>query len=52
MVEPPIIPVGVDATIMTNSGKYAHYGPGLTNRRIRFGSMAQCMSIALVVDNY
>ena len=46
MVEPPIIPVGADATIMTNSGKYAHYGPSFINRRIRFGNMAQCMSIA------
>jgi hypothetical protein len=25
---------------MTNSGKYAHYGPDLTGRRFYFGSIA------------
>ncbi|HMQ40954.1 MAG TPA: aconitase X [Paracoccus sp. (in: a-proteobacteria)] len=29
-------------TVMTNSGKYAHYGPGLSGRALRFGSMAAC----------
>ena len=28
--------------LMTNSGKYAHYAPGLSNRTVRFGSLAQC----------
>ena len=46
LLDPPIIPPKPTATIMTNSGKYAHYGPGLTNRKMRFGSMAQCIDAA------
>ena len=34
-------------TVMTNSGKYAHYGPGLSGRRVRFGSLADCLRAAL-----
>ncbi|MDH3581893.1 MAG: aconitase family protein [Hyphomicrobiales bacterium] len=30
-------------TLMTNSGKYAHYAPGLSGRRVRFGSLADCV---------
>ena len=45
MIEEPIIPT--DASIlMTNSGKYAHYGPGLVNRPLHFGSLAQCVDAA------
>ncbi|MCC5973256.1 MAG: aconitase family protein [Rubellimicrobium sp.] len=33
--------------VMTNSGKYAHYGPGLTGRQMRFGSLADCARAAL-----
>jgi predicted aconitase len=44
MTDEPIIPPSKDATIMTNSGKYAHYGVGLTNRRLRFGSLAECVN--------
>lgn len=33
--------------LMTNSGKYAHYAPGLSNRAVRFGSLAQCASAAV-----
>ncbi|MEG3662379.1 aconitase family protein [Celeribacter halophilus] len=29
-------------TLMTNSGKYAHYAPGLSKRAVRFGSLSQC----------
>ncbi|WP_374384607.1 aconitase X [Dongia sp.] len=32
--------------LMTNSGKYAHYAPGLTQRAVRFGSLAQCADAA------
>jgi hypothetical protein len=32
---------------MTNSGKYAHYGPGLSGRAVRFGSLADCASAAV-----
>jgi len=45
MVDEPIIPSGEHATIMTNSGKYAHYGPGLTGRRFQFGSMVECVNV-------
>ncbi len=34
-------------TVMTNSGKYAHYGPGLSRRALRFGSLAACAAAAL-----
>jgi predicted aconitase/predicted aconitase with swiveling domain len=45
MIAEPIIPPDV-ATIMTNSGKYAHYGAGLSGRRMAFGSLAQCVEAA------
>ena len=36
-----------DATnIMTNSGKYAHYAPGLSGRTVRFGSLSDCATSA------
>jgi predicted aconitase len=46
ILDPPIIPLDPNARILTNSGKYAHYGPGLTKRRIRFGSMYDCVEAA------
>ncbi len=45
MIIEPVIPVGA-RTIMTNSGKYAHYGPGLTGRAFHFGSLAACVEAA------
>ncbi len=32
--------------LMTNSGKYAHYAPGLSGRMVRFGSLAECVEAA------
>ena len=32
--------------IMTDSGKYAHYGPGLTGREFCFGSLSECVEVA------
>jgi predicted aconitase len=32
---------------MTNSGKYAHYGPGLSGRAVRFGGLAACAEAAV-----
>ena len=46
ILDEPIIPHNPLGLIMTNSGKYAHYGPGLTNRRFRFGSMYDCIYAA------
>ncbi|MCO5159041.1 MAG: aconitase X [Aquamicrobium sp.] len=37
----PVFPVNTRA-VMTNSGKYAHYGPGLSGRSVRLGSLADC----------
>ncbi|KAJ3542634.1 hypothetical protein NM208_g3995 [Fusarium decemcellulare] len=45
MITEPAIPPA-SKTIMTNSGKYAHYGPGLTGRGIYFGSLAGCVEAA------
>ena len=33
-------------TLITNSGKYAHYGPGLSGRQLRFGSLSDCINAA------
>ncbi len=32
--------------LMTNSGKYAHYAPGLCQREVRFGNLALCADAA------
>ena len=41
----PVLPPAA-RTVMTNSGKYAHYAPGLSGRQVRFGSLAACMQAA------
>lgn len=45
-ISEPVFPPAT-RTVMTNSGKYAHYGPGLSGRQLRFGSMADCAHAAL-----
>lgn len=45
MITDPIIPPAAQ-TIMTNSGKYAHYGPGITGRSFHFGGLAACVEAA------
>ena len=45
-ISEPVFPART-RTLITNSGKYAHYGPGLSNRIVRFGSLADCMEAAL-----
>ena len=45
MLNEPVVPVNAD-TVMTNSAKYAHYGPGLVGRRMRFGSLGMCVEAA------
>lgn len=47
LLDAPVIPADPDATVLTNSGKYAHYGPGLTNRNYRYGSTADCINAAM-----
>lgn len=45
-ISEPIFPPRA-RTVITNSGKYAHYGPGLSGRRVRFGSIADCVAAAV-----
>ena len=42
----PIFPVETEVVI-TNSGKYAHYGKALTGRNFRFGSLEDCAKAAV-----
>lgn len=42
----PLLPVAA-RTVMTNSGKFAHYGPGLFDRALRFGSLSDCVEAAM-----
>lgn len=45
MLGEPVVPPGA-RTLMTNSGKYAHYAPGLVGRQVHFGSLAACVGAA------
>ena len=45
MVGEPLIPAHA-TTLMTNSGKYAHYAPGLVGRGVHFAGLAQCVEAA------
>lgn len=45
-ISEPVFPTKTRA-LMTNSGKYAHYGPGLSGRAVRFGSLSDCVESAL-----
>jgi predicted aconitase len=45
-ISEPVFPPGTRA-LMTNSGKYAHYGPGLSGRAVRFGGIAACAEAAV-----
>jgi predicted aconitase/predicted aconitase with swiveling domain len=45
MLGEPVIPPTA-RTLMTNSGKYAHYAPNLTGRKVHFGSLAACVNAA------
>ncbi len=42
----PIVPPAA-RTILTNSGKYAHYGPGLSGKQVRFAALADCVEAAV-----
>ena len=41
------VPPGTDG-VMTDSGKFAHYGPGLIRRGVFFGSTRDCVESAVV----
>lgn len=46
-ISEPLFPTKTRA-VMTNSGKYAHYGPGLSGRAVRFGSLEDCVVAAIL----
>ncbi|KAM0563435.1 hypothetical protein ACHAPJ_001156 [Fusarium lateritium] len=41
----PVMPQNTRA-VMTNSGKYIHYGPGLTGKQFAFGNLEMCVDAA------
>ncbi|MGB3316291.1 MAG: aconitase family protein [Albidovulum sp.] len=45
-ISEPVFPPAA-RTLMTNSGKYAHYAPALSGRAVRFGSLADCAAAAI-----
>lgn len=45
-IREPVFPPETKA-VLTNSGKYAHYGPGLSGRAVRLGSLTDCITAAL-----
>ncbi|KUM38704.1 cis-3-hydroxy-L-proline dehydratase [Pseudomonas sp. EpS/L25] len=45
MLGEPLVPPQA-RTLLTNSGKFAHYGPGLTGRDLRFAGLAACVEAA------
>ncbi|MCV2874435.1 aconitase family protein [Defluviimonas sp. WL0050] len=45
-ISEPVFPPAA-RTLMTNSGKYAHYAPALSGRAVRFGSIADCARAAI-----
>ncbi|MBR0555892.1 aconitase family protein [Ciceribacter sp. L1K23] len=42
----PIVPPAA-RLILTNSGKYAHYGPGLSGKQVRFAALSACVEAAV-----
>jgi predicted aconitase len=45
MIFAPMLPSGMQR-LMTNSAKFAHYGPGITRREMHFASLAACIAAA------
>lgn len=45
MLSAPVIPDSAEV-LMTNSGKYAHYAPGLVGKSIYFDSLEHCVAAA------
>jgi predicted aconitase len=46
MLNPDMLAPGT-RTVMTNSGKFAHYGPGLVRRGVWFGTLGDCVESAV-----
>jgi hypothetical protein len=49
-IQEPVFPPDT-LVAMTNSGKYAHYGPGLSGRVVRLGSLSDCITAALTGES-
>jgi len=45
-ISEPVFPPSAQV-VMTNSGKYAHYGPALSGREVKIGGMAECAAAAI-----
>jgi predicted aconitase/predicted aconitase with swiveling domain len=45
MLTEPVVPI-YGNTVLTNSAKYAHYGPALTGKNVRFHSLNGCINAA------
>ncbi len=45
-ISEPVFPPNA-RTVITNSGKYAHYGPGLSGRSVCLGSLEDCAEAAV-----
>lgn len=41
----------VRGAVMTNSAKFAHYGPGITDRRFHFAGLAACVAAACSAEH-
>ena len=46
MLSPTLLPAGTQ-TVMTSSGKFAHYGPGLIRQNVFYGSLEDCIDSAV-----
>jgi len=49
VVVTPILPAK-DGVLMTNSGKFAHYGPSNTGYEVVYGSLEDCVDSAVSGD--
>jgi len=47
VVVTPILPDRQGGVLMTNSGKFAHYGPGNTGYEVLYASLADCVESAV-----
>ncbi|OHF04215.1 hypothetical protein CORC01_00554, partial [Colletotrichum orchidophilum] len=46
MIEEPVVPLKA-RNVMTNSAKYAHYGPGIVGKKFHFGDVVACITAAI-----
>ena len=42
----PLVPPSA-STVVTNSAKYAHYGPALVGRKVLYAGLEECVSAAV-----